>query len=412
MTKRKKIETGIYRTRFGTYEAFDRDPSGKRISKSFKRLAAARDWRAQVRESRNRGTYVDYRRGRTPFKEYALDWLETKAHRSPKTYTDYLGNIENHLTIFHDTPIGAIERGDIEKWLSSARTESGEAVVRKAFQTLSAILKRAEMNRDIPRTPIVGFTDDDVPTPDAREISPPTPEDVCRLASTIAPRYRVMVLVSGFLGLREGECAALHVDDLDLDRGEALIARSAAEVTRRIAIRLGLEDPYVDKRTKTKKKRTIPLPRFIVQELEWHIARFVGDDGYVFTSPEGGRLRRNNFYNRFYKPAVRRAGLNPNLTFHDLRRTTASIVRSREYLGEHGKVAQLLLRHDSPEMTEDYTMVFDADIERLKIGLDRVFLRAVQGLEEATPRFHGRNSAGVSGKQRRGAGRRAEERPA
>lgn len=279
----------------------------------------------------------------------------------------------------------AIERQHVEKWLSKAHRLAGDAVVRKAFQTLSAILKRAEMNRDIPRTPVVGFTADDVPTPDAREITPPTPEDVCRLASTIAPRYRVMVFLGGFLGLREGECAALHVDDLDLDRGTALIARSAAEVTRKVALRLGLADTYVDKKTKTKKKKAIPLPRFIMQELRWHIARFVGDDGYVFTSPEGDRLRRNNFYNRFYKPAVELAGLNRELTFHDLRRTTASIVRSGEYLGEHGKVAQLLLRHDSPEMTEDYTMVFDADIERLKLGLDRLFDQAMQGSMRRPP---------------------------
>jgi hypothetical protein len=49
--------------------------------------------------------------------------------------------------------------------------------------------------------------------------------------------------------------------------------------------------------------------------------------------------------------------------------TTASIMRSRKYLGEHGKVAQLLFRSESPEMTEDYTMLFDADIERLNLDL-------------------------------------------
>lgn len=128
----------------------------------------------------------------------------------------------------------------------------------------------------------------------------------------------------------------------------------------------------------------------------------MGDERYLFTSPEGARLRRNNFYNRFYKPAVKLAGLSAELTFHDLRRTTASIVRSREYLGEHGKVAQLLLRHDSPEMTEDYTMVFDADVERLKLGLDRLYDQTIKGLDEATPRDHGRNMAGVI--EKRGLG--------
>ena len=49
-----------------------------------------------------------------------------------------------------------------------------------------------------------------------------------------------------------------------------------------------------------------------------------GPEGLVFTSAEGGLLRRSNFNRRVWRPATRAVGL-AGLRFHDLRHTSATL---------------------------------------------------------------------------------------
>jgi integrase len=57
-----------------------------------------------------------------------------------------------------------------------------------------------------------------------------------------------------------------------------------------------------------------------------HLAAYgqPGPDGLVFTSAEGGLLRRSNFNRRVWRPALRAVGL-AGLRFHDLRHTSATL---------------------------------------------------------------------------------------
>jgi integrase len=58
----------------------------------------------------------------------------------------------------------------------------------------------------------------------------------------------------------------------------------------------------------------------IVTDLADHLDQHAqdGDDGLIFTSPEGASLRHGNFTRRVWLPAVGKAGL-PGVHFHDLR---------------------------------------------------------------------------------------------
>jgi len=64
------------------------------------------------------------------------------------------------------------------------------------------------------------------------------------------------------------------------------------------------------------------IPAVITPDLASHVVTYAtpGDDGLVFTSPEGAPLRRSNFIRRAWRPALRAAGL-PMIHFHDLRHT-------------------------------------------------------------------------------------------
>jgi integrase len=74
-----------------------------------------------------------------------------------------------------------------------------------------------------------------------------------------------------------------------------------------------------------------------------------GRDGLVFTSPDGQRLRLENFRRRIWQPACVEAEVAP-LRIHDLRHTCASLAIAP---GADVLVLQRMLGHASAAMTLD-----------------------------------------------------------
>jgi integrase len=73
------------------------------------------------------------------------------------------------------------------------------------------------------------------------------------------------------------------------------------------------------------------------------------ENSLVFASNKGIPLDAQNIVNRYFQPLLRRAGL-PNIGWHDLRHTCATVLLSR---GAHPKLVQNLLGHASLSMTLD-----------------------------------------------------------
>jgi Phage integrase family len=105
-------------------------------------------------------------------------------------------------------------------------------------------------------------------------------------------------------------------------------------------------------------RRTVQLPPLIVPSLRNHLDRYAqpGDDGLVFVSPRGARLRRSNFRRRVWLPALTKAGL-PEIHFHDLRHTGniltatagASLRELMPRMGHTSTRAALVYMHDTDE---------------------------------------------------------------
>jgi hypothetical protein len=71
-------------------------------------------------------------------------------------------------------------------------------------------------------------------------------------------------------------------------------------------------------------RRTVGLPRFVVEELAAHLAVPADPEAFVFTAPRGGLLRVTGFRGRVWRPATRVAGLD-GLRIHDLRHTAVAL---------------------------------------------------------------------------------------
>ena len=87
----------------------------------------------------------------------------------------------------------------------------------------------------------------------------------------------------------------------------------------------------------------------------------------MFTSPEGGPLRLNNWRRRVFDPACKELGM-IKVSPHDLRHTAASLAMQR---GANVKAVQRMLGHASAAMTLDvYAGLFSDDLDSVAVALD------------------------------------------
>ncbi|MGH9107320.1 MAG: tyrosine-type recombinase/integrase, partial [Acidimicrobiales bacterium] len=140
----------------------------------------------------------------------------------------------------------------------------------------------------------------------SRERSTLTLEELDRLAEAVPGEYRALMLMAGVLGLRWSECAGLRVEDVDFLRRTLRVRQTIAEVEGRLIV--------ADTKSRSS-SRTLSVPAFLVEEVAEHLASHragAGPDDLVFTSPEGGPLRRY-FAERVFIPAVKLAGIDQAL---------------------------------------------------------------------------------------------------
>jgi integrase len=136
-----------------------------------------------------------------------------------------------------------------------------------------------------------------------------SPAEVVTLVDAIDRRYRALVLVGAYGGLRIGELAGLRRSRVNLLRGTVQVAEILVEV--RGVLHVGPPKTRAS-------RRMVGLPRFVAEELAAHLAGPGDPEGFVFTAPQGGPLRVTAFRARVWRPATRAAGLD-GLRIHDLR---------------------------------------------------------------------------------------------
>ena len=243
--------------------------------------------------------------------------------------------------------------------MNELATRKAPATVVKAAQIMGRVLKMAVRARVIAFNPMAEV---ERPTVQESEDVYLTAEQVAMLAGAmeqVAPRYRALVWVGCYAGPRIGELAALRWSDIDLDARTLTISRKVVEVTGH---------GMVEGNTKTKAgRRTITLPRNVVDELERHKTRFPSDP-LVFTGSDGGQVRANNLRGREWAKAVRLLGLDPAPTFHDMRHTAVSLWVAT---GASDKEIATYAGHRSASFTKDrYAHLFKEAGAQLADRLD------------------------------------------
>jgi hypothetical protein len=181
-----------------------------------------------------------------------------------------------------------------------------------------------------------------LPRIERREMRFLTADEVMRLAETIDRRYRAFVLLGGFCGLRLGEMLGLRWGRVDLLRRRVHVAETLVDIGGHIS--------FGPPKTKAA-VRSVPLPRFVVEDLARSATANIAADRLVFKSPEGMPIRATLFRRRFWAPAVDASGVSP-FRIHDLRHTAVSLWIAD---GANPKQIAVMAGHTSVSVVLDLT---------------------------------------------------------
>jgi integrase len=321
---------------------------------------------ALIEAAKVRGTWTDPAHGKITLAAWLETWWGSAADLRPSTKARdraYLNSLV--LPRFGTTPLAAITQPDVQAWVAHLTARGfAPATVIKAYQLLGRTLTAAVNADMIPRSPCRAVR---LPKIEREEMRFLDPAEVARLADAIHSRYRALVLLGAYGGLRMGELAGLRRGRVDLLRGTVDVAEIVVEVHGHL---------YTGPPKTRAGRRTVGLPRAVVEELAAHMGPVGPADAYVFTAERGGTLRTSNFCVKVWLPAVRAAGLAP-LRPHDLRHTAVALWIAA---GANPKEVSVRAGHTSVSFTLDrYGHLFPGHDAELRDRLDAMHAEGLKG---------------------------------
>ena len=354
----------IRRLASGRWQARYRDGGGRMVTapQTFHTKSDASRFLATVEADLARGTYLDPRAGQVTLAAWTAEWLagDPSKRATTKARDEYAMRVHFLPSLGH-RPIGSLTPLDVRRAVDALAAKVAPATVRTNVGVLRAVLNAAVEADLISRSPVRGIKLEAAPPCERPTL---TPEQLEALAAEVPGRYRALVLLAGVVGQRWSELVGLRVGSVNFLARTVTIRETISEVGGRHAVDM----------TKSKSSgRTLSLPAFLIDELAEHLSLYrpgAGRDDLVFTGPKGGTLRRS-FAARTFNPAVARAGLPDELTFHGLRHVAASFLVDA---GEHPRVIQHRLGHATARLSmELYAHVPEATDRDVASHLDARF---------------------------------------
>ena len=326
------------------YIARWRDSDNRRRSKSFRTKGEAQRFLVQIEAAKVQGDYIDPHRSKMTVETWAVEFRRLRARRRPGTIEWEDAALRTQLLpAFGKRSMGSIRRTDIQEFVDRLAGTYAPSTVARHYGFLHVFFQEA-MDLDVPvinRNPCRKIV---LPDEEEREQRFFTPEEVRQLYDAFAPRYKPMVLVGCYAGLRIGEQGGLRASVILFGHGEIFVRQGAFEPLAG-AVEIG---PL-----KTKYSRgRVDVPQFLLDELARYIREYPPATegpaaGLLFPSAEGEPLRPRNWRRRYWDPAVKAAGIEP-ATSHAMRHTFVSFLIDQGLPVE--KVAEQA-RHRDPGFT-------------------------------------------------------------
>jgi integrase len=305
-----------------------------------------------------------------------FETLVAAGERAERTLERYRSALDLHvIPTLGERPIQKITADQLAALIASRRTASRRRsalapwTVRGIVTPVRRVFALAVRRGYIAENPVLRLHADELPRGGAQsEPRALSAEEVRQLLACSPERYRPLLAVAVYTGMRIQEILGVVWGDIDFREGVVRVRAQLSRGTKANPPR------RIDLKTKAG-RRDIALARQLEPYLRQHLhatelaTGLPRLDAYVFTTSTGRPLNRNNVAKRRLDKAADAAGLNddgvPKLGFHDLRHTFASdLIRA----GVDPVRASRQLGHARPSITLD---IYAHEFDRAR-GLDDV----------------------------------------
>ncbi|MGB5756148.1 MAG: site-specific integrase, partial [Acidimicrobiales bacterium] len=260
-------------------------------------------------------------------------------------------------------------RAMVRHWyVAKADGQWANATVAKMYRLLRQIMQAAVDDRIIRENPcrIGGAA-----TERSDERPVPAVDQVMLIADAIDPRYRAMVIVAAFAGLRRSECLGLASRHIDLDSTPPMLQVERQNVwTDQGGYRMGPPETNAG-------HRRLALPALVVDELDHHLAEYVPSDSpeaLLFTTAGTGTTPTPTVWRSRWARARTEAGV--SCTFHDLRHVAGTLDAQA---GATLKEAMRRLGHSSPDAALRYQHAVDERDAEIADAVGQIIGRSPNG---------------------------------
>jgi integrase len=322
----------------GRWQARYRDDTGKQVAApvTFDTKLDASTWLAGHDDG-----HRDLVRGPAPtLKPYAEAWLAARDLK-PRTRADYGKLLEARiLPEFGSVRLDRITPAAVRTWHAGMRETPTLAA--RAYGLLRTILGTAVDDELLDRNPCRirgGGNASRATSTLVLEVS-----EVEALTEAMPPRYRAMVALAAWCGLRFGELTELRRSDLDPDASRVHVRRAVTRVDGEFVVGEPKSAAGV---------RTVAVPAHIRPLVLDHLRRHTGraPGALLFPAAHGGHMAPSALYKPFYR--ARTVIGREDLRFHDLRHTGAvlatlagaSLVEVQSRLGHSTVGAAMRYQH-------------------------------------------------------------------
>ncbi len=295
-----------------------------------RRLIDLDEWTSPMaREDAAREAELRAKAAAITLREYADPWIQNRHNRNgqplkARSQADYRRLLKAKIyPRFGDTELKDITKEDVLAWYRTmAKTPTEQA---SAYALLRTILTTAVEDERITINPcrIKGAGK----APVKHRVEMVTSEQLAQLHDAMPERYRLTVLLGVWCTLRIGEILELRRGDVSITHGKA--NNGTPPTVGVVHVRRSVQhiegEAVIDTPKTAAGAREVHIPPALIPDLETHLALYTqpGRMGLLFPSGTGNPLHHRTFGNWWNKARI--AVGRPNLRFHDLRHTGATM---------------------------------------------------------------------------------------
>ena len=246
---------------------------------------------------------------------YADIWLpERTAVRGlkPKTVSEYQRYLDRLIyPTLGDMRLKDVTPATVRAWIGKLNARTPR-INEHAYALLKTIFATAVQDELLDRNPCR----ERMRKPIRHIREPATLDELALLVAAMPERLRLMIELAAWCALRFGEVAELRRGDVDLKNGEIRVSRAVQWVDGKKIVAAPKADSV----------RVVAFPPHIGEAIKEHLRKHAqwGKDGLLFPTTHGEQYRAPTFHQAYFRKAREAAG-RPDLRFHELRHTGATL---------------------------------------------------------------------------------------